>query len=150
MATLATKLQEQNLTGLPDWEVANILNTPDPSLPAVYGTINNGDILAILISNNLWANILDKSKNSTNPTEKNLCVNISDSLSLRDYTFDLTKEVIRTSFSNMLAGAVQLGLMSQGVATLITSQAHRPQSWAEYNNVEVTARTVGIARGGVA
>ena len=149
MTTLVTKLQEQNLTGLPDWEVANILNTPDPSLPTVYGTINNGDILAILIANNLWANILDKSKNNTNVTEKNLCVNIVDSLSLRDYTFDLTKEVIRISFSNMLTGAVQLGLIPQGVATLITSQAYRPQSWAEYHDIEVTPRIVGLARGGI-
>lgn len=149
MTTLSTKLQEQNLIGLPDWKVSEILNSPDSNLPATYGQINNGEVIAILIANNLWANILDKSKNSTNATEKNLCINIVDSLSLRDYTFDLKKELIRTSFTNMLSGAVQLGLMSQDIATLITSQAYRQQSWAEYNNIEVTPKIIGLARGGI-
>jgi hypothetical protein len=149
MTTLAIKLQEEELVGLPDWEVAEILNAPDPNLPATYGRINNGEVIAILIANNLWANILDKSKNSTNATEKSLCINIVDSLSLRDYTFDLEKELIRTSFTNMLTGAVSLGLMSQDIATLITGQAYRQQSWAEYNNIEVTPKIIGLARGGV-
>jgi hypothetical protein len=149
MTTLAIKLQEEELVGLPDWKVADILNTPDPNLPPTYGRINNGEVIAILIANDLWASILDKSKNSTNATEKNLCINIVDSLSLRDYTFDLKKELIRTSFTNMLSGAVQLGLMSQDIVTLITSQAYRQQSWAEYNNIEVTPKIIGLARGGI-
>jgi len=150
MTALQTRIQQADLASLPDWEVADILNTPDPNLPPTYGTIKNADVMRMLISFNVWSGIVDKSKNSQNDSEKALCRNIVDSVSVRDYIFDLKDSEIRIPFENMLSGAVTAGLLTQEQGALISSKAYRFQSWAEYNNVEVTARTVGIARGGIA
>ncbi|MFN7301437.1 MAG: hypothetical protein ACK5U7_08215 [Bacteroidota bacterium] len=150
MTELQTRIQESDLASLPDWEVADILNTPDPALPPTYGSILNADVMRMLISFNVWASIVDKSKNSQNASEKALCLNIVDSVSTRDYMFDLSNSEIRTPFETMLSSAISAGLFTQEQGEFISSKAYRLQSWAEYNNIEVTARTVGIARGGQA
>jgi hypothetical protein len=150
MTALQTRIQQADLAFLPDWQVADILNTPDPNLPLTYGSILNADVMRILIAFNVWAGIVDKSKNSQNASEKALCQNIVDSVSVRDYTFDLTDSEIRTPFETMLSSAVSAGLLTQEQGEFISSKAYRFQSWAEYNNITVTARTVGIARGGIA
>jgi hypothetical protein len=150
MTALQTRIQEPDLVNLADWEVADILNTPDPNLPPTYGSILNADVMRLLIAFNVWASIVDKSQNSQNANEKALCRNIVDSVSVRDYTFDLTDSEIRTPFETMLSSAISAGLFTQEQGEFISSKAYRLQSWAEYNNIEVTARTVGIARGGQA
>ena len=149
MTTLLQRIQENDLASLSEWEVAERLNTPDPNLPLKESTIRNADVMAVLIANNLWANILDKASNSQD-AHYQLCINIRDSVTVRDYTFDLNNPLIKTSFEAMLTQAVSSGLIPQNVATLLGSMGYRYQSWAEYNNIEVTARTVGIARGGQA
>lgn len=149
MTTLLQRIQENDLASLSEWEVAERLNTPDPNLPPKESTIRNADVMAVLIANNLWANILDKASNSQD-AHYQLCINIRDSVTVRDYIFDLNDPVIKTSFESMLTQAVNGGLIPQNVATLLGSMGYRYQSWAEYNNIEVTARTVGIARGGIA
>lgn len=150
MTALQTRIAESDLASLPDWDVAERLNTPDPTLPRTYGSILNADVLRILIAFNVWANIVDKSKNSQNANEKALCLNIVDSVSTRDYTFDLSNSEIRTPFEAMLNSAISAELVTQEQGAFILSEVYRLQSWAEYNNIEVTARTVGLARGGIA
>ena len=149
MTTLLQRIQENDLASLSEWEVATRLNTPDPNLPPKESTIRNADVMAVLIANDLWANISTKASNIQD-THYQLCINIRDSISVRDYIFDLNDPIIKTSFETMLAQAVNGGLIPQNVATLLGSMGYRYQSWAEYNNIEVTARTVGIARGGQA
>ena len=155
MTTLLQRIQENDLASLSDWEVAERLNTPDPTLPTAYGSVSNTEIKSILVAYELWQNIAKKAQQALlgegeSTTEETLCFNIASALEDADFTLNLKEDYIRTSFETWLPSAVQLNVIPANVATLISSKAYRYQSWAEYNNIQVTARTVGIARGGQA
>jgi hypothetical protein len=49
----------------------------------------------------------------------------------------------------VLSGLVAAQFLTSQTRDALLALADQPQSWAEANNVEVTARSVGLARGGI-
>ena len=146
MPTLAEKVQETALASLPDWRVAEILNQPDDSLPEIVelvprmigpGTIMNElgastgaaaldalEDLAAQVPHVKWAMILMKGGG-----------------------LDVGSQVVRAQID----GLVPAQIITQAQANQLKALGERRRypSWAEHYDIEVTARTVGLARGAV-
>lgn len=144
MGSLADRLKEPDVSGLPDWEAAKVLNSPDSSLPVVieWSTtqIGLGTVMAALGAD-AGASLLTQidALGSTQPTMRwGLEV-------LRSGSFDLSLPVARQT----VEGLVQAGLItsSQKDQFFAISRRERHPSWAEANGVMVDARSVGLARG---
>ena len=111
--SLAERVAAADLAGLPDWRVAELLNSPDPSLPEVV------------------------------TLEKTL-------LGPAGIMVALGPEAGARVLNAIEAGAVQ-DAMLRWVFYILKASAERRRfpSWAEHNQIEVTARSVGLARGAV-
>ena len=144
--TLADRLKEPDVANLPDWEAADLLNRPDPSLPervdiVTPRPIGIGQVLTAL-GGDAGAAFLDAlaAKGAQRP--------------LLRYVMGLLER------GEMDAGSPQVRAEIQAMATaneitqqmaaalLALGENRRQQSWAEANGVAVNARAVGLARGG--
>jgi hypothetical protein len=73
-------------------------------------------------------------------------------ITLRD-TIELTTLIratvptIYAATETLLSGLVAAGVLTANTKDALLSLANKPQSWAEMNGIEVTARTVALARG---
>ena len=142
--TLNARVTAPDLVDLPDWQVADILNTPEPSLPAVVTLertlVGFGDVMRVL-GPDAGAAFLDavEKLSATTPTLKwALRIMAADGINMAD-------PVARGQIDALVAA--KLLTAAQGNALKATAERHRFPSWAEHNGVEVTARTVGLARG---
>jgi hypothetical protein len=147
MTLLQQKATEPNLIDLPEWKVAEILNSPDTSLPIITQwnttSIGFGDILTILGVEE-GANFLDSLENlgQTYPPMKYAMQILEHSL------FDVSNEIARQQIIAITQPPLNLLTLQQAEDILSISRVERHPSWAEYYNIEVTARTVGLAKGG--
>lgn len=145
MPTLAEKVQEPALASLPDWRVAEILNQPDESLPEIVdfvprligpGTIMNEfgaaegaaaldalETLQSAVPHVKWAMIL-----------------------LKGTGLDVGSPVVRSQIDGLVPSVLS---SSQAQALKVLGEKRRYPSWAEHYGIEVTARTVGLARGAI-
>lgn len=144
MSALSDRLQQPDVANLPDWEAANILNSPDESIPVVVEwlptQIGLGTVMAALGAEP-GAMFLSQIETlgSTVPTMKwGLEV-------LRSGSFNLALPVARQTVD----GLVQAGLITSGQRDQFFSVSRRERhpSWSEANGVKVDARSVGLARG---
>jgi hypothetical protein len=142
--TLTSRVTAPDLAALPDWQVADILNTPDLSLPAVLTLektlVGFGDVMRVL-GPEAGAGFLDavEKLSATMPTLKwALRIMAADGINTAD-------SVARGQIDSLVAA--KLLTAAQGNALKATAERRRFPSWAEHNGVEVTARTVGLARG---
>ena len=144
MPTLAEKVQEPALAILPDWRVAEILNQPDDSLPEIVelvprmigpGTIMNElgattgaaaldalEDLAAQVPHVKWAMILMKGGG-----------------------LDVGSQVVRDQIDGLVPAQIITTAQANQLKAL--GEKRRYPSWAEHYDIEVTARTVGLARG---
>jgi len=150
MTALQTRIQQADLASLPDWEVADILNTPDATLPPVFKSVEKAEILTILITSDKWVDIDTLSRGDLTQPINRICRNAYDALTIGNATLNLTDPSVLTSFQTILGGVILAGVIDEPVQNALLTAVTRYPSWAEYNNIEVTARTVGIARGGIA
>lgn len=150
MELLEAKIQEPQFNNLPDWQVADILNSPDSTLPSVYCAVLKEDILSILMTNNIWTTIKIKAAQDLEILENKLCGLVYDVLTIGGAQITLTNQKVLTSFLDTLDGLLQSSIINQDVYNEIITKATKHPSWAEVFNVEVTPRTVGLARGGIA
>jgi hypothetical protein len=145
MSTLEERVQQADMAGKPDWEVSDILNAPDPAFPQVVTlksrSFGVGSILELFGAVE-GATFLDTLETlaAQNPVIKWSLV------LLKDATLDAASPTLRAQLDDM-AG---LTLITAQQAAMIKGLAeeHRYPSWAEVNGIEVTPRTVGLARGG--
>jgi len=146
MGSLADRLKQPDVSGLPDWEAASVLNSPDNSLPAIVEwlptQIGLGTVMAALGAQP-GALLLSQIESlaSSQPVMKwGLEV-------LRSGSFDLSLPVARDTVD----GLVQAGMITtaQRDQFFAISRRERRPSWAEANNMigKITAREIGIARG---
>jgi hypothetical protein len=147
MTTLAQKVAEPQFAGLPENVVAAMLNTPDPEWGQRRVDVPTSAAKDILLATGEAA---DVSIAADNPA---LAIGLRrDCIILRYTVFDTA--AIRTgdpaiydSTEALLAGLVTGGVLTSGTRDALLALADVPQSWAEANDIEVTARTVGLARG---
>jgi hypothetical protein len=141
--TLAERLAEPDMQGIPDWQAATVLNAPDTSLPVIVDWqttyVGPGSIMAVLGPTE-GAALLDTIKASTDPVMRwGLQVVETGKL---DIGLASTRAQIDAL---VVAGALT---SAQRDTLFALSKTERYPSWAEFNNTFVDARSVGIARGG--
>jgi hypothetical protein len=160
--TLAARIAQPDLASLPEWQVAEILNAPDDSLPKVPVVFSCRAVAepAVLSGELAMLRIVAKLGHipaDVSPTEQALpiptqgLVAISTILDAveRDLRVDPSAPGAAAQVSAMLDALEGMGLLSLEKKTAVLAGTVRLQSWAEANNIEVTARSVGLARGGI-
>lgn len=146
MSTLQTRISQDDVKDLPDWQVANILNSPDPSLPIITEwektSIGIGTILDILgpVEGSIFLDNVSLAGTSNSILKWGMKILESSNL---DISLQSTRDSLTTLKNNGVLTDSQLD------ALFSISRRQRCPSWSEYHGVEVTARTVGLARGGI-
>jgi hypothetical protein len=161
-SVLADRIAQPDLAGLPEWEVAEILNAPDDSLskaPVVFScraiaepAVLSGELAMLRIVAKLGHIPADVS-----PTEQNFIVPTHGLVAIgtmldavdRDLRVDPSAPGAAAQVAAMLSVLEGMGLLSQATKTAVLAGTVRLQSWAEANGIEVTPRSVGLARGGI-
>ena len=145
MGLLEDRIKEFDLIDKPDWEVAEILNKPDPSLPDIVTLKSRqfgvGTILEI------FGSVAGPAFLENLETLSNVDPLIKWSLVLlRAATLDAASPMLRDAVDHLIATNVISAVHGTRIKAL--GEERRSPSWAEVNGIEVTARTVGLARGG--
>ena len=148
LALLATRVSQPDLQGLPEWMAANLLNVPDVSLPKVKQKVATGVAQQLLLTTGEWAKAVVAAENETLPEETRSAAILMRDTIRRSYIEADDPEAYE-AVSLVLTKMVQVGLLSAATKDRLLALADRHPSWAEANNIPVTARTVGLARGGV-
>lgn len=144
MSALSDRLKKPDVSNLPDWEAADVLNSPDDTLPVVVEweptQIGIGHVMTALGAQPgaLLLSQIEALASSQPVMKWGLEV-------LRSGNFNLSQPVARDT----VEGLVQAGLITelQRDQFYSFSRRERHPSWAEANGVTVDARSVGIARG---
>jgi hypothetical protein len=138
---------------VPDWFIADKLNEKPTSVVQKYIPVKTQDIKTVLILGGEYAGIKELSINGTNPI-KGLCINALEALTAYEF-FDMNNQDFLLGYSEMINNLELAGVISaQSKQTFLNLIIQIPiteygQSWAEANNLNVDARTVGLARGGI-
>jgi hypothetical protein len=149
MTTLAEKISELPAE-IPDWQVANVLNTPDAALPIVWQSVSADSARAVLLATFEWPKLKEARTNAALSAEARVVADtMYDTLTMQK-SVDLANEQYRTVVQNGLTALVAAGVFTQSAVDALMALGQRHPSWAEANNIDVTARSVGIARGGSA
>lgn len=140
---LAAKVAETHLRDLPDWQVAQILNEPDETLPPIIDRVTTSispDSIMQCLGNQAGALMLDALESATDNKQVKWFL-----AALLAKQVDISSDSAR-AMVDTIAG---LGIITaqQAVSIKALGESVRYPSWAQHHNVEVTARTVGIARG---
>jgi hypothetical protein len=147
---LADRLALPDMQGLPDWRAAELLNQPDDALPKVRHALSAAEVLRVLIQRGDWADVQIAAINGTPVAVRKAAILVRDSLTLLpviDGANGTQLAALQSAVNTLVAAATPV--ITAATRDAIVARLDRSQSWAEANNVLVTARTVGIARGGV-
>lgn len=154
---IAEELKSQygeTIESVPDWAISDKLNEPIVTLQTVYQPIKSRDIKTILILVQELYNIVDYIDNGENKGIKNLCYSAITVLNEVE-VLDLNNSEYLAKFQQIIVDLFQAQLISEPtknrLQALIVSKQTLTQSpsWAQLNQIEVDARIVGLARGGI-
>jgi hypothetical protein len=161
-SVLADRIAQPDLAGLPDWEVAELLNAPDDSLPKVpvvfsFRAIAEPALLSGELAMLRIVATLGHIPADVSPTEQVLSIPTQGLVAIgtmldavdRDLVVDPSALGAAAQVAAMLSALEGMGLLSPATKTAVLAGTVRLQSWAEANGVEVTPRSVGLARGGI-
>ena len=149
LTLLVARVSQPDLQGLPEWMVANLLNVPDVSLPKVKQKVATGVAQQMLLTTGEWAKAVVAAENETLPEEtRAAAILMRDTIRQSNY-IETDDPEAHEAVSLVLTKMVQVGLLSAVSKDRLLALADRHPSWAEANGVTVTARTVGLARGGI-
>lgn len=161
-ALLAARVAEPDLLGLPDWQVADRLNAPDPALPRAWNRVAIKEARSVFRRSfkpgsdfespggptSALVALKDAAADAGHPV-RNVARAAIELFSDEDGVIDATDAEERDLVLALL-GALQLGgILTEPAKQRIEAMMQRPQSWAEDHGMEVDARAVGLARGGV-
>lgn len=148
MTTLSQKVAEFP-ADTPDWQIANALNTKDAALPTVYCDVVTVDAREVLLATGEWSALVIAAENEATPALlRGACIVARDTLTLTQ-TIRTSNQSIRGAVEVALNGLVLGGIIAQSTKDAVSALMITNQSWAEANGVEVTPRTVGLARGAI-
>jgi hypothetical protein len=149
MPTLAQKVAEAQFEGLTESEVVDLLNALDTALPTRRADVPTSDAKEILLSTGEWGAIVLTAENISAPDQvRGACIVLRDTI-IETTLIRSSSTSIYNATNTLLAALVGVGILSTGTKNTLMALADRPQSWAEANEIEVTARTVGLARGAI-
>jgi hypothetical protein len=146
VSALADRLAQPDVADLPDWQAADVLNTRDAAHGTAWRDVRSESVRAVLMAAYDWPKVMEAA-GGTPSLLRTTCIIIRDVLTLHE-TCAFSVEPLCISMQQGLLLAVTEEVVSQAAYDQIMALAQRPMSWAEANNIEVTARTVGLARGG--
>ena len=153
MTTLAQKVAEFPAS-TPDWEIAAVLNAPDPTLPMKLTSkrIGAGTIIETMglgaVGGGVFISKLRGWAANPETIPAQLSNNVKDIAEILPVIDRGDLEVSNNSVRTMIDTLATLGHMTQAQATALKALANDVnQSWSEHYNIVVTARTVGLARG---
>jgi hypothetical protein len=145
--TLIERLALPDMQGLNDTAAARVLNTRDPALPLRRVDVATADAREILLATGEWAAVVMSAENAeVSQILRRACINLRDTIENTELIRATSPEIYAAT-AVLLGGMVAEGVLTQATVNLLMALADRPQSWAEANETEVTARTVGLARG---
>ncbi|MCE2759742.1 MAG: hypothetical protein LW713_01695 [Acetobacteraceae bacterium] len=149
LALLAARVSQPDLHGLPEWMAANLLNVPDVSLPKVKQKVATGVAQQLLLTTGEWAKAVVAAGNEALPEETRAAAILMRDTIRQSSHIEADDPEAYEAVGLVLTKMVQVGLLSAATKDRLLALADRHPSWAEANGVTVTARTVGLARGGV-
>jgi hypothetical protein len=144
--SLAERVAAADLAGLPDWRVAELLNSPDPSLPEVVTleqTLLGPAGIMVALGPEAGARVLNAIEAGAMHDAKLRWVFYI----LKDGGVDMAHVFVRSGLDDLASAAIITATDAQILKA--TAERRRFPSWAEHNQIEVTARSVGLARGAV-
>lgn len=149
MASLVERIAALDVRDLPDWRVAEVLNAPDQTLPVVHIDVSTDDVREVLLATGAWSKIIMTAEpGSGAPVElRGLCILVRDTMTYTR-TLRLSDPTRYAVTQQVIGGLLTAGIVDQATADALLALADRHQSWAEANDMQVDARTVGLARGG--
>lgn len=142
--TLADRVRQPDVAGKPDWLVADILTATDQSLPVVVSvvtTIATPSTIMGALGPEAGAAALDRlaELSKSAPVVRWALEELRGPRGL-----DVGHPEVRAQIDSLVPAV----LSRQQADTLkALAERRRHPSWAEYHGVEVTARSVGLARG---
>ena len=128
-----------------DAEIVADLNAPDTSLPLRRRDIATSDVREILLATGEWSQVVLAADGAATPVRA-AAINLRDTVEMTSL-IRATEPTIHAAADALLSGLVAAGVLTAATKAALMALADRPQSWAEANGVEVTARTVALARG---
>lgn len=162
--SLATRLAQPDVASLTDWQAAAVLNAAGSGAGSVWRDFPADDLYLVLLEANVWGLIEINSRRAatTALATAGSAPSVQDQTIARMVTLvRMVQDVptirasragVRATLANVFAGLGTAGFLSDAVRDECIALAQRPASWAEENGFPngVTARDVGLARGGVA
>jgi hypothetical protein len=140
---LIQRISQQDVVALPDWRVAEILNSPDTTLPIITEwkktELGFGSVLSALGINE-GSDVLD---NLFSIPQMKWAFKV-----LEQGNLDISLSVTRQQIQQLSDPPLNLLTSEQVDSILNLSKSERFPSWSEYHNIYVDARIIGIARGG--
>jgi hypothetical protein len=159
---LSGRVMQPDLIDLPEWRVADLLNAPDPTLPRVPKVFSCRDIAEpAVLSGELEmfrivkrygyipADVSPSGQTIPIPTPGLVAIGTLLDAVDRQLRVDPSLPGASDRVSMILDSLEDIGLLSSATKVAILSGTMRMQSWAEYNQIEVTAQTIGLAKGGI-
>lgn len=134
---------------MPEWAIADALNAVDPALPVRRSKVAVAEVRGLLLANGFWPRVVFGAEDVAATADlRGLCVTTRDTLVyLTQINADDPEVYAKTSA--MIAGLLAFQLIDQATHDAIIALADTSQSWADLNNNgAVSARDVGLARGG--
>ena len=141
---------------VPDWAIAQKLNESIVTTKTVYQPVKTRDIKTILVLSQELFNIVDGISNGDSKAIKNLCfsaVTVLNESELKELDFNNPEYL--SSFQQIIVGLFEAELITEitkeRLESLIVPEIQQVfgESWAQLNQLEVSDRIVGLARGGV-
>lgn len=146
---LAARIAQPDLANLPEWRVAEILNAPDVFFPTVKGQVARNDAQELFLTTGEWSAIVIAADNVDTPHQlRRFAIMMRDIIRQSD-TIRMEVPEIYSAVATALGGLVEGELISPMTRNALLAMAEKQQSWAQANGVQVTARSVGLARGGI-
>jgi len=148
MTLLSEKVSESQFTGLADWQIANLLNEPDSNLPVITiwakTQLGIADIASVMGTNRAIATL--EALSTLAPSQPAIKWSM---VVLGDKALNLAYPIARDFVLSLAQEPLTLLTTQEANAILALGKIERYPSWAEYNNIPVDARAVGLARGGI-
>jgi hypothetical protein len=149
---LAARVAQPDMQGMPEWQVAEILNAPDAAFDRVAVPVPVADARQVLMASltpdsttNAWVAILLTADDVANPARKPAlaireAIRAANVINMAD---PMEAAMVMATLNALIAAEV----ITEGTRDKLIALSQRQQSWAEANGVEVTPRTVSLTRG---
>ena len=144
--TLLERINQSDLINKPDWEVADILNASDESLPVII-TPNPTEAgigtIMIIFGVSEGTRVLEELTSlAVSNASMKWILKIIESGNV-DFSSSLVRDQIQALQDLQIISA------SQAQDAISYGETQRHPSWAEHHGIHVDSRSVGLARGGV-